>query len=125
MPDRAFRGSAVELAVYDLSPANDCLATIGWGLHHSGVRVGGREYTYSDDGVFSHSEGEVGDENVRLRAVIPLGELSIDNRAVDGAVTEGAIVDKRRGVPRVTPHTEGASLLCLRSRVAVAGGRRR
>lgn len=88
MPDRAFRGSAVELAVYDLSPANDCLATIGWGLHHSGVRVGGREYTYSDDGVFSHSEGEVGDENVRLRAVIPLGELSIDNRAVDGAVTE-------------------------------------
>ena len=88
MPDRAFRGSAVELAVYDLSPANDCLATIGWGLHHSGVRVGGREYTYSDDGVFSHSEGEVGDDNVRLRAVIPLGELSIDNRAVDGAVTE-------------------------------------
>ena len=74
MARRAFRGSLrlVELAVYDLTPANDWLAPIGFGLHHSGVRIGGQEYTFSNDGVFSHTPGEVGQEGIDLRPVVPL-----------------------------------------------------
>jgi deubiquitinase DESI2 len=88
MAQRAFRGSLVELAVYDLTPANDCLATIGFGLHHTGVRIGGQEYTFSNDGVFSHTPGEVAQEGVRLRAVLPLGQLTIDSKAVDDMISE-------------------------------------
>lgn len=88
MARRNFRGSLVELAVYDLTPANDCLATIGFGLHHTGVRIGGQEYTFSNDGVFSHTPGEVGQDGVELRAVLPLGELTIDSKAVDDIISE-------------------------------------
>jgi hypothetical protein len=88
MAQRAFRGSLVELAVYDLSPANDCLATIGCGLHHTGVRIGGQEWTFSNDGVFSHTPGEVGQEGIELRAVVPLGELTIDSKGVEGVISE-------------------------------------
>jgi hypothetical protein len=88
MAQRAFRGSLVELAVYDLTPANDCLATIGFGLHHTGVRIGGQEYTFSNDGVFSHTPGEVGQDGVELRALLPLGELAVDSKAVDGIIAE-------------------------------------
>jgi len=38
------------LNVYDLSPTNDYLFPVGMGLHHSGVEVGGREYSYGSDG---------------------------------------------------------------------------
>lgn len=82
---RAYRGPAVELAVYDLSPANDCLATIGFGLYHTGVRIGGAEYTFSNDGVFSHAPGEC---QYELRSLIPLGELTISNKEVEGVVSE-------------------------------------
>lgn len=43
----------VLLNVYDLSPANDYLVVVGMGLHHSGVEILGREYSYgSGGGVF-------------------------------------------------------------------------
>lgn len=32
---------------YDLSPANEFLYTIGMGLHHSGVEISGREYSFA------------------------------------------------------------------------------
>lgn len=40
----------VLLNVYDLSPANDYLFPIGMGLHHTGVEVAGREYSYGSQG---------------------------------------------------------------------------
>ena len=66
---------------------NDCLSVAGIGLYHSGVRVGGEEYTFSNDGVFSHTPGEVGTggpdgADVVLRELVPLGTLSIDSKAV-------------------------------------------
>ena len=77
------------------------------------MRVGGREYTYSDDGVFSHSEGEVGDDNVRLRAVIPLGELSIDNRAVDGSFSFEPATSAIVAIPALDPLSLGFGLMIL------------
>lgn len=62
-------------------PANDCLATVGFGIYHSGVRIGGSEYTFSNDGVFSHQPGELGDDTPQ-REVVSFGDLSIDSRAV-------------------------------------------
>ena len=38
------QGTKVILNVYDLSPANDMLYSIGMGLHHSGVEILGKEY---------------------------------------------------------------------------------
>ena len=46
-------GMKVFLNVYDLSPANDYLYPIGFGLHHSGVEISGTEYSFaSGAGVF-------------------------------------------------------------------------
>jgi len=45
--------SKVLLNVYDLSPANDYLYSVGMGLHHSGIEINGREYSYgSGTGIF-------------------------------------------------------------------------
>lgn len=39
--------------IYDLSPANDILYPIGFGLHHSGVEISGIEYSFaSGAGIF-------------------------------------------------------------------------
>jgi len=84
---RQFRGSTVVVAVYDLSPANDCLYTIGLGVHHSGVRVNGREWTFSNDGIFSTSFGDVPDD-VQSRAEVNLGELKVDSKVVDDAISD-------------------------------------
>jgi len=46
------RQRAVRLHIYDLG-GNSFLSALGLGLHHSGVEVGGREYSYNDSGVFS------------------------------------------------------------------------
>lgn len=52
---RTRMGMKVCLNVYDLSPANDFLYPIGFGMHHSGVEVMGSEYTFaSGAGIFSH-----------------------------------------------------------------------
>merc|ERR1712183_1056660 len=47
-------GTKVVLNIYDLSPINDYLYTIGFGLHHSGVEIQGSEYSFaSGGGIFS------------------------------------------------------------------------
>lgn len=33
------QGTKVILNIYDLTPANDALWTVGFGLHHSGVEI--------------------------------------------------------------------------------------
>lgn len=36
--------------IYDLSPANEYLYAVGMGLHHSGIEIGGDEYSYGSGG---------------------------------------------------------------------------
>jgi hypothetical protein len=46
--------------------------------------AGSTEYTFSNDGVFSHTAGELGQDDTPLRENVNLGELTIDSRAVVG-----------------------------------------
>ena len=78
--ERRFSGGAVVLNIYDLSPANDCLCTIGLGAHHSGVEVNGREYSFSDGGVSDSTPRD--EEQVPLRASVTLGEVSVSHAEV-------------------------------------------
>lgn len=65
-------GTKVFLNLYDLSPANDYLYPIGFGLHHSGVEILGSEYSFaSGAGVFDQSPREV--PNARYRETFELG----------------------------------------------------
>lgn len=65
-------GTKVYLNVYDLSPANDYLHPIGFGLHHSGVEVSGSEYSFaSGAGVFEASPRDA--PGARYRDTIELG----------------------------------------------------
>jgi hypothetical protein len=58
------------LNVYDLSPANDYLHPIGFGLHHSGVEILGTEYTFaSGAGIFNHSPQDAPGAKFRERYV--------------------------------------------------------
>jgi len=53
---RTRMGTKIYLNLYDLSPANDYLFPIGFGLHHSGVEVSGSEYSFaSGAGVFEQA----------------------------------------------------------------------
>lgn len=56
---RTRMGTKVYLNVYDLSPMNDYLYHVGFGLHHSGVEILGKEYTFAGGaGIFDHSPRE-------------------------------------------------------------------
>eukprot|EP01051_Picozoa_sp_SAG22_P014267 SAG22_NODE_1705_length_3771_cov_1.831699_1_plen_88_part_10 len=72
---RSFRGGAVMLNVYDLSPANDLLCTFGFGAHHSGVEVNGREYSFADGGVYDTAPRD--ESQAPLRASVQLGEMQV------------------------------------------------
>lgn len=62
----------VILNVYDLSPANEILYPIGFGIHHSGVEINGTEYSFaSGSGIFEMTPKEV--PNAKLRESIELG----------------------------------------------------
>lgn len=65
-------GTKVLLNVYDLSPANDFLYPVGFGLHHSGVECLGQEYSYaSGGGIFESTPKEA--PGARFRETIELG----------------------------------------------------
>jgi deubiquitinase DESI2 len=50
---RTRMSTKVVVNVYDLSPMNDCLYSLGIGLHHSGVEIMGSEYSFaSGAGIF-------------------------------------------------------------------------
>ncbi|KAL7581550.1 hypothetical protein ACA910_022113 [Epithemia clementina (nom. ined.)] len=52
-------GTKVVLNVYDLSPANEYLYPVGFGLHHSGVEILGSEYSFaSGAGIFDGTPKE-------------------------------------------------------------------
>lgn len=69
-----------DLQVYDLSPANDYLCTLGLGAHHSGVEINGREYTFSDSGVFDSTPRD--ESQAPLRTSVNLGDVSISHTEV-------------------------------------------
>ena len=60
------------LNIYDLSPANDCLYPVGFGLHHSGVEINGVEYSFaSGAGIFESDPKEAA--GAKYRESIELG----------------------------------------------------
>ena len=75
-----FQKTKVLLNVYDLSPANDYLFPVGLGLHHSGVEIDAREYSFgSGGGIFEGPPKEAGGARFRFQ---------IDMGAYDGGLKE-------------------------------------
>jgi len=65
-------GTKVILNVYDLSPINDTLYAIGFGLHHSGVEILGSEYSFAGGGgIFESSPKEA--PGAKFRESIDMG----------------------------------------------------
>jgi deubiquitinase DESI2 len=62
----------VFLNIYDLTPINQVLHPIGFGIHHTGVEIFGSEYTFaSDAGIFHHTPRAV--PNAQFREQIEIG----------------------------------------------------
>jgi hypothetical protein len=60
------------LNIYDLSPANDALWAVGFGLHHSGVEILGTEYSFaSGGGIFENTPKQAA--GARFRVTVELG----------------------------------------------------
>mmetsp|Transcript_6664 Transcript_6664/g.20974 ORF Transcript_6664/g.20974 Transcript_6664/m.20974 type:complete len:242 (+) Transcript_6664:1065-1790(+) len=83
-------GLSVKLNVYDLNQqGNEFLSAIGLGLYHTGVEVGGREYSYGAGfGIGDHRPRSA--QNAIFRASLPMGavtDASAVARAVDGLRT--------------------------------------
>ena len=72
--------------MYDLHESNEYLYAWGFGSYHSGVEVGGSEYTFGGgSGIFSHSPKDV--PNAKLRESILIGEI-LASRTVEGSISE-------------------------------------
>jgi len=87
---RKFRGSKVVVNVYDLTPANGYTYDFGVGAFHSGVVVGGTEYTFgghegSSSGVFSHSPMQA--PGAQFRVQIDMGETEMSNQDVQREIS--------------------------------------
>ena len=75
------------LNVYDLSPANDCLYSIGMGIHHSGVEILGKEYSFaSGGGVFDSTPKEA--PGARFRESIELGSFEGGSAELSSAISD-------------------------------------
>ncbi len=79
----------IRVNVYDLSPYNDALIAFGLGAFHSGVEVGGVEWTYgqgatSATGVFSHDPRAV--PNARFRTSVLVGTVRATRREIESVV---------------------------------------
>ncbi|CAM9660695.1 unnamed protein product, partial [Discosporangium mesarthrocarpum] len=61
--------------VYDLHESNSWLQHIGLGLYHSGVEVGGVEYTFSEAGIVQHAPRRVEGNHCRFKSVENMGEF--------------------------------------------------
>jgi len=88
---RTRMGTKVILNVYDLSPANDCLYSVGMGLHHSGVEILGREYSFaSGGGIFDSSPKEA--PGAQFREAIELGAFDGGSSELQSAIS-GEFID--------------------------------
>mmetsp|Transcript_22894 Transcript_22894/g.48708 ORF Transcript_22894/g.48708 Transcript_22894/m.48708 type:complete len:244 (-) Transcript_22894:103-834(-) len=77
----------VLLNVYDLSPTNDYLYPVGMGLHHSGVEISGREYSYSDQGgIYDGPPRQA--PNARFRCQIDMGTFDGGTQELNKALDE-------------------------------------
>ena len=75
------------LNIYDLSPVNDAIVPFGLGVFHTGVQVGGREYTFAGGaGIFDHAPQEPGD-NARFRESLDMGTFEGGEPAVNAALS--------------------------------------
>jgi hypothetical protein len=71
--------------VYDLSPANDYLFPVGFGLHHSGVEVNGREYSFgSGGGVFESTTREA--PGAKFRFQLEMGSYDGGSKELNQAL---------------------------------------
>lgn len=88
--------ATVLVNVYDLAlPANEFLFPVGLGLYHSGVEIGGSEYTYADAaGVFAHAPRAVPD-HAPFRQQIDMGQC--DASLVPGAIAALSASDSKFG----------------------------
>ena len=75
------------LNLYDLSPANDYLFPMGLGLHHSGLEIDGREYSYGDGGgIFEGPPKEA--PGARFRCQIELGSFDGGSKELNQALDD-------------------------------------
>lgn len=80
-------GTKVILNVYDLSGANDFLYNIGMGLHHSGVEILGKEYSFaSGGGIFDSSPKEA--PGAQFRESIELGAFDGGSSELQSAISD-------------------------------------
>jgi hypothetical protein len=77
----------VILNVYDLSPANNMLYAIGFGLHHSGVEIMGDEYSFaSGAGIFQSIPKDA--PGAQFRESIELGHFDGGTQELKTAISE-------------------------------------
>ena len=76
------------LNIYDLSPANDYLFPVGLGLHHSGVEIDRREYSFGSggSGIFEGAPKEV--PNARFRCQVDMGSFDGGSKELNQALDE-------------------------------------
>mmetsp|Transcript_33188 Transcript_33188/g.80286 ORF Transcript_33188/g.80286 Transcript_33188/m.80286 type:complete len:300 (+) Transcript_33188:18-917(+) len=84
---RTRMGTKVILNVYDLSAANDFLYSVGMGIHHSGVEILGREYSFaSGGGIFDSSPKDA--PGAQFREAIELGTFEGGSSEVQSAISD-------------------------------------
>ncbi|KAL7535823.1 hypothetical protein ACHAXR_008906 [Thalassiosira sp. AJA248-18] len=72
---------------YDLSTANDFLYSVGMGLHHSGVEILGKEYSFaSGGGIFDSSPKEA--PGAKYRVSIELGSFDGGSSELQSAISD-------------------------------------
>ena len=77
----------VFLNVYDLHPANDYLFPVGFGLHHCGVEVMGREYSFgSGSGIFEGPPREA--SGARFRCQLEMGSYDNGSQQLNKALDD-------------------------------------
>jgi len=84
---RTKMGTKVILNVYDLSPINDYLYTIGFGLHHTGVEIQGSEYSFAGGGgIFSSTPKDA--PGAIFRESIEMGVFEGSNSDIQSAIDD-------------------------------------
>ena len=79
--------SQVLLNVYDLNDVNETLYPLGLGMYHSGVQIGGNEFTFaSGSGIFSHDPRQAG--GAKFRETISMGSYQGTQRELDRILDE-------------------------------------
>lgn len=74
--------------VYDLTPANDYLFPIGLGLHHTGIEIMGREYSYGSGGGGIFESPPKMAPGARFRCQIELGSYEGGTKELNQALDE-------------------------------------